>query len=336
MIKIGAARLAALSGAAAAYSEADYEQAIAHPRLVKIKDNKELITGILETALLESETNKSWADIGRELAALYTRGEMYDPDFTNALTDLVYLAMPAEVQIAYRKKLPATKKGEKDSPAMAKLKKARHAARKRVSNTVKKIIHAAYPTLAAKETPSEKADKEADAEKELEELESAGGGEGDGSSFVEEAREDGRSRVSSGASSRMDDGEDEDDDDPTGGIAPKAGAGAGSTKPVKGAQGKKDAADFERDRQPIFAINMVYAEKASIIRARAEVASTILTSHANIAASWNAERTHLALPEPMAASTHTLFATIMATFNPDGSLTEAAKSAKQGTLPVGI
>ena len=155
----------------------------------------------------------------------------------------------------------------------------------------------------------------------------------------EEAREDGRSRVSSGASSRMDDGEDEedeDDDDPTGGIAPKAGAGAGSTKPVKDAQGKKDAADFERDRQPVFAINQVYAEKASLIRTFADNAAKIFVGVSNDAASWNAERTHLALPVPSVKETHALFTTITATFNPDGSLTEAAKTAKQGTLPVGV
>ena len=339
MIKIRSERLAALSSAAATFSEADYEQAVAHPRLVKIKENKELIGSILENTLLESETHKGWTAIGQELATLYARGEMYDPDMQNALTDLVYLAMPADVKIAYRKKLPATKKGETDSSAMAKLKKARRDARKRVSNTVNKIIHAAYPTLAAKETPSEKADKEADAEKELEELESAGGGEGGGSRYVEEAREDGRSRVSSGASSRMDGEEDDEDEEDDGGVAFLAKAAAGGAGSVASSakldkQGKKDAADFERDRQPVFAINQVYAEKASLIRTFADNAAKIFVGVSNDAASWNAERTHLALPVPIVKETHALFTTITATFHSDGSLTEAAKTAKQGTLPV--
>ena len=336
MFKIGAERLAALSGAAATFSEADYEQAVAHPRLVKIKENKALISGILENTLQESEAHKGRVAIGHELATLYTRGEMYDPDMQNALTDLVYLAMPADVKIAYRKKLPATKKGEKDSPAMAKLKKARHAARKRVSNTVKKIIHAAYPTLAAKETPSEKADKEADAEKELEELESAGGGEGGGSRYVEEAREDGRSRVSSGASSRMDGEEDDEDEEDDGGVAflaKAAAGGAGSVASSAKKQGKKDAADFERDRQPVFAINQVYAEKASLIHAQA----TELGFQHCLAVLRETKPdgiTYVNVPEGTHNKTTDFLSVITATFHPDGSLTEAAQTAKQGTLPV--
>jgi propanediol dehydratase small subunit len=77
MFKIGAERLAALSEAAASFSDADYLQAIAHPRLVKIKDNKELLTGILETTLLESEVKQELgSDRARAGDAVHARRDI--------------------------------------------------------------------------------------------------------------------------------------------------------------------------------------------------------------------------------------------------------------------
>ena len=121
----------------------------------------------------------------------------------------------------------------------------------------------------------------------------------------------------------MDDGEDEedeDDDDPTGGIAPKAGAGAGSTKPVKDAQGKKDAADFERDRQPVFAINQVYAEKASLIHAQA----TELGFQHCLAVLRETKPdgiTYVNVPEGTHGKTTSFISAITTAFKSDGSLT---------------
>jgi len=324
MIKIGAGRLAALSVAAAAYDVDDYEEAVKNPRLVKIKENKELIGSILENALLDSEVQATWITIGREMAMLYERGEMYDPDMHDALTDLVYLAMPPEVKKAYRgKKQAPTKKGQTDSPLVAKLKKARRDARNRVSNTVNKIINAAYPKRTAKESPSEKKDKEADAEKELAKIKKAAKR---GSPYVEEAKEG-----KAGKDDEDDeDGEDDEEDDGRSNVSGSSKMGVDET--LAQTLGLGVAAGAGSAKPVVFTVNEVYAEKVSLIRAEAEEGAKVFVAHAELPASWNAERTLIVLPKEMAAKTHALFTTITATFNPDGSLTEAAKTAKQGSL----
>ena len=222
-ITISADRLTALKGEVATFSKADYDSALANKHLAKISGDGELVRRILENALVEESVRKSWKAVGEQIASLYARGEVYDPNFQDALTDLVYLAMPADVKLAYRLVLGGPKKAHVvDSPADAAKRKLRRAARQRVSNTVKTIINAAYPKLTAKKSPSEEADEEKDAEAELAAIQAAA--EKGGSPYVEEAREDGRSVVSSGASSRMDEDEEEEEDE-TGGIAPPKAAG---------------------------------------------------------------------------------------------------------------
>ena len=310
MIKIGAGRLAALSVAAAAHDVDDYEEAVKNPRLVKIKENKALIGSILENALLDSEVQATWITIGREMAMLYERGEMYDPDMHDALTDLVYLAMPPEVKKAYRgKKQAPTKKGQTDTPLVAKLKKARRDARNRVSNTVNKIINAAYPKRTAKESPSEKKDKEADAEKELAKIKKAAKR---GSPYVEEAKE-----VKAG----KDDEDDEDDEDDDGRSDVTGSSKMGVDETLAQTLGLGVAAGAGSAKPVVFTVNEVYAEKVSLIRASAETGAKVFDAHYKLPTSWNAEGTLIALPKEMADATYTLFTTITATFNPDGSLT---------------
>ena len=111
---------------------------------------------ILENALVEENVRKRWKAIGEQIAALYTRGEVYDPNFQDALAELVYLAMPADVKLAYRTKAPPKKAHVVDSPANAAKRKLRRDARQRVSNTVKYITKAAYPVLAARKLPTER------------------------------------------------------------------------------------------------------------------------------------------------------------------------------------
>lgn len=335
---MGAGRLAALSGERVTCLKEDFELVMAHKQLDKMKGMPDLVQAIMETTVLDNAVRRGWKDIGEELCKIYSRGEMYDPDFQLALKNLVYLAMPDDVKKSYRAKYAPKKKGEVESRAVVALKKLKHAAQKRVSDTVAAIVKAAYPPMSVPKLPSEKEDEEKEAEAELKSL-ASGGGE----------REEERSRsTETGCSAYTDDsamdGEEDEDDDyaATGGIVPrKAAGGAGGGKPrsdsdaleaAAESDAKRFAAEHARGKSVNFwTVNAVF-EKTSLLRKAASdlyghlhSSSTMITLADGITA--------MALPLPSFEGTGKFLLTIGATFNEDGTLSKATDESVKGTLP---
>lgn len=339
---VGAGRFAALSGERASCSKADFDQVMSNAQLDKMKGSPDLVQSIMETTVLDSAVRRGWKVIGEEMSKIYSRGEMYDPAFQLALKDLVYLALPDDVKKSYRAKYAPKKKGEVESRAVVALKKLKHAAQKRVSDTVAAIVKAAYPPMAATKLPSEKADDEKDAEAELKSLAGEAG-----------EREEERSRsTETGCSAYTDDsamdGDGDDDEEEDGG---NAGAGVGASEDEDDATGglaklnlskpPRSTASEARAKKaaikrvaPAAATTELIHEKTAIVRAAAE---KITEAHLLISTppARDAAGTLLyAVPEPIYIATGQLMTQLAATFKPDGTLTAAAAAAPQSTLPL--
>ena len=343
MPKVSLASLGAQLGAETLdYTDSDYESRIKN--LPALASEPALAQEMLVLTRVVFFSASKWKAVGERLRALYTEGELNSVATKTALRSFLFLALSQRDKDDYYYNPPRKVKGEEESSDVKEMKKRKIKVQNRLSRIVGTVLEAAYPPQrvpkpdAVKQKEQEAARKALAGERFLAANKEA---DDDGDDKEEDSRPESRPESRYSDASAMDDGEaeekkeeDSDADDARG--LGKAAAGAGSVASGAKKQAKKDAADFERDRQPVFAVNEVYAEKVSLIRAGAEQGAKVFVAHSLIPTSWNAERTLIALPAAMADDTYSLFTTITATFNPDGSLTEAAKTAKQGTLPVGV
>jgi hypothetical protein len=317
----------ALGGEKLVIDDADYDARIKN--LPELAAEPELAHDMLSLTHAEFFVAHKWKNLGERLRKIYDEAKLNLPSTKDALRSFLFLALPSEQQISMQFEAPRKKKGVEDSAATKEAKKRKMKAQTKLSQILAAVLEAAYPPhKVAPLVAQAKAAKEAKDEDDAASVHSRQ------SAYSDDTAMDGGGNAGAGAGA----GDDDDDDDATGGLAKlnlsKPRSASDARDEVEASEAKYDERAFKQGKQfDAFTAELVY-EKTALVRAAAE---KITEAHLLITTppAHDAAGTFLyAVPEPIYMATGQLMTQLAATFKPDGTLTDAAAAAPQGTLPL--